>query len=155
MPRRHSPRCSRRGAGATIDLLAELCLLYGHAYGIEAWELTLRSRSTFDDLWSRWRDDLTDRWTDAYPGSRPMAAYMSGEIAPPNWQHELAPLRHPVTLAGSVVIPDRAWHNREVELEHLAAVGVVDDQEYAAALTRFEDPSPTCVHRYNSLADPA
>lgn len=154
MPRRNVTRCPRRGSSATIDYIEEVVLTHGHAWGVAAWEELLRSRHAFARAWGRWRDELTARWIAAYPGSRPMAAYVTGEIPAPDLAHELPALRHPVILEGTVVIADRGhWHRQVAELEYLDGLGLLDDGEYALAVERLDGPDPVGTHRYRSVAD--
>jgi hypothetical protein len=152
MPRRTATRCTRRYAGDTIGTVEELCLLWGHCFGIRDWEEALQSRPDFSRLWSRWGAELVTRWVAAYPGSRPLGCYVAREILPPAWRHEIPALRHPVRIGGEVVIEDRAWHGHEVELDHLVEIGVVTGDEYEAAVERLAGGQPTDVHRYEALA---
>jgi len=152
MPRRTVQRCTRRHGGETISTTDELCLVWGHVFGVADWEQPLQSRSAFSRLWSRWGRELTRRWTEAYPGSRPLGCYLAGEIQAPAWRHEAEALRHPVRIGGEVVIEDRAWHGREAELDHLVDLGLVDDDEHEAALERLAGPEPTTGRRYEALA---
>jgi hypothetical protein len=153
MPRRTVQKCTRRHAGETIDLPDELCLMFGHAFGITEWEKPLQSRADFSRLWSRCGDEITKRWIEAYPGSRPAGCYLAGQIQPPDWKHELPPLRSPVKLGREVVIEDRAWQRREIELDHLVELGIVDDDEYQAAIERLDGPDPTCGRRYRHVSN--
>ena len=152
MPRRTVTKCTRRHAGETISQTDELVLLWGHVFGVAEWEEPLRSRAEFSRLWTRWGEELTRRWTEAYPGSRPLGLYLVGRIEPPAWRHEWPALRHPVRIGGEVVIEDRAWHGREAELEHLVDLGLVDADEHEAALERLAGPEPTTGRRYEALA---
>lgn len=153
MPRRTVQKCSRRHAGETIGTTQELCLLWGHCFNVPDWEEPLRSKAEFSRLWDRWGDEITGRWIEAYPGSRPLGIYVLGLIEPPAWRHELPVLRHPVRIGVEVVIEDRAWHGREVELAHLAELGLVAGDEYEAADERLSGPDPISGLRYESLAD--
>ncbi len=95
---------------------------------------------------------MIHRWIQAYPGSRPAGCYLTGEIPPPTWRHELPALRHPVMIAGEVVIQDRGCLGREPELKHLIELGVVDAEEAELAADRLAGPRPTDHARYHSLA---
>lgn len=152
MPRRTVQKCSRRYAGERPDQADELCLVWGHCFGVADWEQPLKSTADFSRLWSRWRAELLTRWVAAYPGSRPLGCYLAGEIQPPAWRHEIPALRHPVRIGGEVVIEDRAWHGQAVELDHLVEIGVVTGDEYEAAVERIAGGQPTAVHRYEALA---
>lgn len=152
MPRRTVQKCTRRHAGDTISTTDELCLLWGHCFNVRDWEEPLQSRADFSRLWSRWGEELTRRWIEAYPGSRPLGMYLVGQIEPADWRHDWPALRCPVRIGGKVVIEDRAWHGREPELEHLVELGLVDDDEHEAALERLAGPEPTTGRRYESLA---
>lgn len=151
MPRRTVAKCSRRHAGEGLDQGDELCLVWGHCFGVADWERSLQSQAEFSWLWSRWGAELTRRWSQAYPGSRPIGCYLAGEIEPPAWRHENQALRHPVRVGGVVVLDDRAWHCQEIELDHLVELGLVDDAEYEAATERLDGPEPT-TGRYETLA---
>lgn len=154
MPRRNVARCARRSAPDTIDTITELVLLNGHAWGIAEWEELLRSRHAFARAWTTWGEELTARWCEAVPGSRPLGAYIAGDIAPPALAHEWPACRHPVRLEGRVVIVDRgAWHRQVAELEHLDRLGLIDDDEHEAAVARLESEYPTGMCRYQNLAD--
>jgi hypothetical protein len=153
MPRRTVAKCSRLSSGDRPDETDELCLAVGHAFGVADWEKPLQSRAEFMRLWSRWGAEITRRWSRAYPGSRPVGCYLAGEIEPPDWRHANPNLRHPVRVGGVVALDDRAWHCREVELDHLVGLGLVDADEHEAAVERLAGPEPVSVHRYERLAD--
>ena len=152
MPRRSVQKCTRRFNGETIATSDELCLVWGHCFGVDDWEELLRSRAEFARLWTRWRTDLLDRWIEAFPGSRPAACYVIGEIPPPPWRHEIPALRHPVRIGGETVIEDRAGLCRAAELDHLVELGVVDAAEEAEAIARLAGPRPNDHARYRALA---
>jgi len=152
MPRRTVQKCTRHYAGETISTTDELVLVWGHCFGVRAWEEPLQSKAGFARLWSRWGVEITRRWIAAYPGSRPLGLYLVGRIEPPAWRHEWPALRHPVAIEGTVVIEDRAWQGREEELEHLVDLGLVDADEHEAALERLAGPEPTTGRRYEALA---
>lgn len=151
MPRRTVTKCRRRHAGDRLDKTDEVCLVWGHCFGVREWERPLQSRANLARLWSRWGAEITRRWVEAFPGSRPAACYLLGLIGPPAWKHEFPACRHPVVIEGEVVIEDMGWHCREIELDHLVDLGLVDDDEYRAAVERLDGPDPTTRH-YDSLA---
>jgi len=152
--RRVVSRCARRGAPDRIEQVDELVLTVGHAFGVATWEEPLNTHAALLRLWNRWRDEITPRWIEAYPGSRPMAGYLVGEIEPPAWRHELPALRHPIRIGDrGVVIADRAWHMREEELAHLVDIGVVDADERDLAIERLESAQPADSNRYRALFD--
>lgn len=152
MPRRTVTKCSRRHGGERPSQTEELCLVWGHCFDVADWERPLASRAEFSRLWSRWGAEITRRWKKAYPGSRPVACYLAGQIEPPDWRQDSEALRHPVVLGGEIVIEDRTWHGREPELDHLVELGLVDDDEYEAALERLAGHEPTTGRRYEALA---
>jgi hypothetical protein len=151
MPRRTTARCSRRHAAGRPDRADELCLVWGHCFGVAGWERPLQSQAELSRLWTLWGAEITRRWVEAFPGSRPAAAYLVGQIEPPAWRHELPALRHPVQIGTEVVIEDIAWHCREIEFSHLNELGLVADEEHAAALARLAGPQPT-TRPYETLA---
>jgi len=153
MPRRAAPKCGRRYAGERLDCTAELCLTTGDAFGVRDWEIALQSPAEFRRLWRAWGREIVSRWITAFPGSRPLGCYLVGEIVPPAWRHEYPALRHPVRIAGEVVIADRGWHCGEVELDHLDDLGLIDDEERRLAIERLAGSDARLYRRYRCLSD--
>lgn len=150
MPRRSVTRCERRSVSADqLDALVERNLAYGDAFGA----FDLESRAEFARPWARWGEEITRRWVDAFPGSRPMAAYMLGEITPPTWMHELPALRKPLRAIRELDIEllDIGWHLFLPEAEHLADIGVVDDEEWDRAVARLESADAIDHRRYRAI----
>lgn len=153
MPRRTAPRCSRvRIPDGQLDELVETNLCHGDCFG--HWDL-LR-RVDFERPWKIWGEEITRRWVEAFPGSRPFALYVLGAISPPTWRHDLPGLVRPFRrLEGeTVAIEDTGWHKLQPELEHLDALGIVDDDEYDRAVERLEGADATYHGRYRPLARP-
>lgn len=152
MPRRNAPRCPLRGSAAdeSLDDTVEANLTGGDCFG--HWDL--RTRVEFARPWAKWGEEITARWRAAFPGSRPFAAYVLGEITPPSWRHELPALRRPLRkIEGcSVEIADCGWHKTIAELEHLDALGLIDDDEWDAATERFCAPDWSYHGRYQPIA---
>jgi hypothetical protein len=150
MPRRPGPKCSRRSAGRDhIDQTVELNLVWGDCFG--HWDI--RTRAEFVRHWLRWGEAITRRWVAAYPGSRPMAAYIVGEIAPPAWVSPPPCRPTPLRLIDgcTVVIPDITFHRGEPELEHLDRLGLIEDDEHELALERLAQPDARDHGRYRGL----
>ena len=150
MPSRKAPRCSRtRSLADEIDKLVEMNLCWGDACGVE----DLRRFIDFARPWAKWRAELTARWVEAFPGSRPLAAYITGEIVPPPRHNAPDPRRPFRTLEGETVpLPDIGWHQRQEELEHLDELGLIDAHELDRALARLESDDATYHGRYRPLA---
>jgi hypothetical protein len=151
MPSRKAPRCGRtRGLPDQIDELVEMNLTYGDAFGLD----DLRRLVDFTAPWARWKVEITARWAEAFPGSRPLAAYITGDIAPPSWQHELPALRRPFRAieGGTVAMPDIGWHMTQAELDHLDHLRLIDADEHDRALARLEGEDATYHGRYRPLA---
>jgi hypothetical protein len=151
MPARIAPRCPRRGtADDHLDELVEMNLTTGDAF--HHWDL--RTLAEFARPWSVWGPEITERWVAAFPGSRPMAAYILGEITPPTWRHECPGLRRPLRrIEGCTVsIPDTGWHKTDHELAHLDALGLIDRHERRAALKRLSERDWNRHDRYERLA---
>ena len=147
MPRAAGPKCRRRRTPVDeLDRTVEMNLTHGHCFG--PWDL--QTRAEFARPWSTWRDEITSRWRAAFPGSRPAAAYLLGEIPPPAWRPGWRPLR---TIPGIDVALPSNWLLQEHELEHLVEIGEVDRAEHRAALERLAGPEPTYHGRYKSIAD--
>lgn len=150
MPRRTAPRCGRRTVAADqLDTTVEWNLAVGECFGFA----DLENRAEFARPWAVWGAEITRRWVDAFPGSRPMAAYLLGELSAPSWCHELPGLRRPLRPIRGVDIKllDVGWHRHLPELEHLADIGVVVDDEYDRAMERLESGDPLAGH-YRSIA---
>ena len=151
MPRRTVQRCTRRSVAAgQLDATIETNLLYGECFGA----FDIEQRIDFVRPWLAWREELTARWVEAFPGSRPMAAYLLGEIAPPVWQHKLPPFRKPMRpIAGiNVTISDTGWHRGMPEVDHLVEIGIVDDDEHDRAIERLASLDPIDSRRYRKIA---
>lgn len=151
MPRKILSKCARRGsAGDTLDELVEMNLVDGDAFG--HWDL--RTRIEFARPWATWGDEITRRWRAAFPGSRPMACYVLGEIEPATWVNEWPALRRPLrTIEGCTVeIADCGWHKTEHELKHLDALGLIDAKERRDAERRFADRDWYYHGRYASIS---
>jgi len=151
MPRKILSKCLRRGsAGDTLDELVEINLTCGECFG--HWDL--KTRAEFARPWSIWGDEITKRWRAAFPGSRPMAAYILGEIEPATWEHEWPALRHPLrAIEGcSVEIADCGWRKTEHELAHLRRLRLVDAAELRAAERRLAEVGWSDYSRYKRIA---
>jgi hypothetical protein len=148
MPRAPGPKCRRRTTALDeLDRTVEMNLGDGHAFG--PWDL--HSRADFARPWATWGPEITRRWIAAFPGSRPLAAYLLGEVEPPPWRPGWRPMR---TIRGiDVVLPGNGFHKQEAELEHLDAIGLLTATERKAALARLDGPEATYHARYKSIAD--
>jgi hypothetical protein len=151
MPRKILTKCSRRGStDDTLDDVVEMNLTGGDCFG--HWDL--RTRVEFARPWERWGAEITARWRAAFPGSRPMACYILGEIEPPTWMHEWPALRHPLrAIEGCTVrIADTGWHKSEHELAHLDALGLIDRKEWRAAERRLDERDWSYHGRYPQIS---
>lgn len=151
MPRRSVTRCERRAVAADqLDALVEWNLTRGDGFGA----FDLESRAEFARPWAVWGDEITRRWSEAFPGSRPMAAYILGQITPPTWMHELPALRKPLRAIRGLDIEllDIGWHRFLPEAEHLADIGIIDEEEWDRAIARLESADPIDHRRYRPLA---
>lgn len=149
MPRRTIGKCVRRGTPADeLDVCVEMNLTTGHAFG--PWDL--HDRTAFARPWATWGAEITRRWIAGFPGSRPMALYLLGEIATPAWRREF---REPMRKIDGVNVrmPGHNFHTQQAELEHLDALGLIDDDEWELAVQRLDAPGATYYSRYASIAD--
>ena len=151
MPRRVVPKCARRNTPADqLDVCVEMNLTDGHAFG--PWDL--QDRAAFARPWAVWGEEITARWVEGFPGSRPMAAYHLGEIAAPVWKP--GPLLHwrPLRrIEGIDVVMPGNWHKQLAELVHLDALGLVDDDEWDRAIERLDSADATYHSRYPAISD--
>lgn len=151
MPRKILTKCHRRGSiDDRLDELVEMNLTAGDCFG--HWDLG--SLQEFTRPWARWGDEISRRWRAAFPGSRPMAAYIVGEIEAARWVHEWPALRHPLRVIEgcSVRIADTGWHRTEHELEHLDAMGLIDAKERREARRRLAERNWYDSSRYQAIA---
>lgn len=154
MPRRTAPKCNRRTAPVgTISMLEEMSLVWGTTI---IPELELTTRDQFARPWADWGDEITRRWIDAMPGSRPFAMYILGLIPPATWEHEWPACRHPLRpIAGvDVVIPDAGWRRTLHELDHLETLGLIGNEERERAHQRLRSPCLEYWREYRWLHDP-
>jgi hypothetical protein len=151
MPRRILTKCSRRGsAGDALDYLTESNLTCGHCFG--HWDL--RTRIEFARPWAIHGQEILRRWRVAFPGSRPMAAYILGHVEPPTWTNDWPALRRPLrAIEGcSAAIADCGWHKTADELAHLDALGLIDRKERRLAERRLDERDWYLHSRYRSIA---
>jgi hypothetical protein len=101
--------------------------------------------------WDRWRDTIMPKVIEYRPGTRPVAAYVCGEIPqrelrmpPPNdreyWH---------VDVIGPSGQPVRHWLDvpepfMESEVKHLHGLGIVDDDEYRRHREWMQTSNPDC-----------
>lgn len=151
MPRRVAPRCARRNTPADqLDSTVECNLVWGDCFG--PWDL--RSRVEFARPWATWGEEITRRWIEGFPGSRPMAAYLLGEIDAPVWTPGPPLYRKPFRrIDGIDVVMPENWHKQYPELEHLDALGLIDDDEWDRAIERLDSERPTDHRRYRAIHD--
>lgn len=142
------PRCPRRTADDRIDLTVETNLVDGHCFQFA----DLTTRAAFAVAWDDWGDLILPRYVSTFPGSRPFALYVLGELPPPAWVHPDPLRRHPFRHieGGTVRMADTTWHQRREELEHLDALGLIDADEWDRAVARLESPLGT--FRYEHLS---
>lgn len=151
MPRRFVNKCPVRGATADqLEAVAEMNLTDGECFGCFDFDTHLE----FSRPWSIWREEITRRWIAGFPGSRPMAAYILGEIEPPTWLNKWPILRRPLRpIRGvDVRIADCGWHKTVHELEHLDRLGLVDNEEWNAAVDRLDRRDWRDYTRYVQIA---
>jgi hypothetical protein len=119
-----------------LDADTEMLLLDGQGWGGGA-SSRLRFREEWVELWSRWREVILPKVIRWRPGTRPLAAYIAGEIP----EREI--LVEPPTSSSSrwfrLYVPTRTgegrWHYRypypfqTPEAWHLRSLGIVEEEE--------------------------
>lgn len=143
MPRRKTVKCESKGAGK-LHPREETNLVLGHCWGFG----DIESRSELSQLWTRWGEALTERWAEAFPGSRPVCAYLVGGL--PLWETAKTK-KFTRTLDGKDVFFDELGHQDLPELEHLEAEGLLFPGELELAKARLEEPYPNAFSRYVPL----
>jgi hypothetical protein len=148
MPRRQTRRCESIG-GADIELPQEHCCVWGHAWGFS----DLLDIVDFEAAWRRWGAEIESRYRAAFPGSRPAAVYYLGLVPAPTWMAQNPPSRFmsPIIRGCRCERFDLNVLTKEHEFRHLLDLGVLDDQEVAAARKRFKSDDATEYSRYQSI----
>lgn len=139
------------GHTEVLDFETEECLVYGYPVVLDTLA-TMRSVDEWQAAWSRWRDVVLPKVLEHRPGTRPVAAYVCGEIPrrelrinlPENtgWKHIDVRDRN-----GKVV---RHWLDAPTtfldhEVKHLQRLGLVDADElrrHREWLRRGDDQYP-------------
>jgi hypothetical protein len=151
MPRKILTKCSRRGStDDTLSMTVESNLTTGHCF--DHWDI--RTIGEFRRPWATWGEEILRRWRAAFPGSRPMACYILGEIPPATWTNDWPALRRSLRpIEGcSVQIADTGWHKSVHELEHLDALGMIDRKEWRAAERRLDERDWSYHARYQRIS---
>jgi hypothetical protein len=143
------------GPALTYEL--EHCLLFGKG---SAGQLVIRHRELFTREWRAWRELIMPKWLAAFPGRRPAAMYITGELPMRPIQIDM-PLSHPLRdHRGLYVIGDdgdgfwyRDWPEpyQRGECRWLREIDAIDDAEAKAARghTRAEGLKRYCWHFVN------
>ncbi len=63
--------------GPALEYELEHCLLFGKGSG---GQLVIRHLELFEREWRRWREVILPKFVTAFPGRRPAAAYITGEV---------------------------------------------------------------------------
>ena len=125
---------------ADLDVLPaeiEECLLFGH--GPRGTATQLRTLDDWQRCWSQYRDVVMPKALRCFPGRRPFACYVTGEVSPrPLWG---TPPMHNAWLRLYVPASDGTgeWHHdypepwQESETAYLWRTGVIDAKELQRA----------------------
>lgn len=132
-------------AGPALEYELEHCLLFGKGSGDQ---LVIRHLDLFRREWRRWREVILPKFRDAFPGRRPAAAYITGEVLMRPVQIEM-PLSHSLRDRRSLyVIGDddtgfwyRDWPEpyQVAEVRWLRQIDVIDDAEAKAGRLRSRE----------------
>lgn len=118
------------------DYQLEHALLFGLG---SAGNVVIRELDVWRREWAEWRDTITPKFVAAFPGKRPAAAYITGEIPQRPVVAEL-PLASPLRQTRSVYVVDRQANDgfmfadfpepyQRDESWHLFDAGVIDEAE--------------------------
>jgi hypothetical protein len=127
--------------------MVELDLVAGDAFGV----FDIGSREEYVEAWRLHRDAILPAWIASFPGSRPVAAYIDGELPPWKWRHRRHISRRMLRDDLGVQM-DLNGHRTDVELQHLADIGVLDEAEIALAEARLSKPDNDLLSRYQRVA---
>ncbi len=144
MPRRTAPKCQRRSASSgenhpLFDQHME-CLRTGNPICRIIGGEPLDDPREFRLLWAEYGEEIMEDWREFYPGSRPMACYLLGEVRPVPLQLKNRYFRQPLKFGNDVAIHDRSWHLTPHEFDYLASVGIVKGAEKRRAFELWGRP---------------
>lgn len=131
--------------GPALEYELEHCLLFGKGSG---GQLVIRHLELFEREWKRWREVILPKCAAAFPGRRPAAAYITGELPMRPVQIDM-PLTHPLRDIRSLyVIGDdgtgfwyRDWPEpyQRAEARWLFEIDEIDEAELRAAAGRSRE----------------
>jgi len=118
------------------DYQLEHALLFGRG---SLGQVVIRELDVWRREWAEWRDTITPKFIAAFPGKRPAAAYITGEIPQRPIEVEL-PLASPLRQSRCVYVVDREANDgftyadlpepyQRDEAWHLFDAGVIDEAE--------------------------
>jgi hypothetical protein len=127
--------------GPRLEYQLEHCLLFGRGSG---GQLVIRHLDVFKREWSLYREEILPKFIDAFPGRRPAAAYIVGELPQRPMGIDI-PLDHPARGQRVYVIGDHQdgfWHcdypepYQRNESAWLYEIGAIDKAEHVASRGR-------------------
>ena len=129
-------RIRKRWSEGTDVLCSEVeeTLLRGR--GVLGVAIELRTVEDWQRCWEKWRSTIMPKALEHFPGSRPVACYVTGEIPmrpvvvdPPlshNWFRHYLPSRNGTGLW----LCDYPEPYMQAEVNYLTDLGIVDDEEF-------------------------
>jgi hypothetical protein len=140
LPQRFSKRPARRApddAGSVLDAKCEESFLWG--CGADGPCSALHTLDDWQRLWGEWREIVLPKAIEYFPGRRPLACYVVGEI-PPRPLQGTPPLSHRwLRLYVAAANGTGQWHYdyptpwQECEAAYLWRIGVIDADELRRA----------------------
>lgn len=146
MPRRQPRKCEPKVGGPSLDRSTELCLTYGHSFGVGE----LEDPRDWAIAWQRFGGAILRNYIKAFPGSRPAALYLLGEL-PSFGCHPKKILRHLVRIGDRSM--DTSLHRRREELELLTERGIVSLDEARAGEARLATTHPERCEGWAPLSE--
>jgi len=143
---------SYNGPALTYEL--EHCLLFGKG---SSGQLVIRHQELFAKEWRQWRKVILPKCKDCFPGRRPAAMYITGELPMRPIQMQM-PLAHPSRDRRSLYVigedGDGFWYRdwpepyQRAEYRWLLEIGEMEDAELQAARgrTRQQGLKAYCWH---------
>ena len=146
------------GQTEVLDYETEECLVYGYPVTLDTLA-TMRSLDQWQAAWSRWRDVVMAKVLEYRPGTRPVAAYVCGEIPRRELRINLPEStgwRH-IEVRGRDGKLTRHWLDApttflDPEWKHLQRLGLCDADElrrHRAWVRRGDDPYPLEASLYD------
>lgn len=153
MPRARTTIRKRFTDGVTdvLEWTLEETLVFGSVRALDPTFNRLHHQREWQHEWNRWRDVILPKVIATRPGTRPFAMYAAGEIPPrpvlrqplARWHFTRAIVTQPDGSHVTHYLDAPASHVMP-EVDHLVALGLVDDAELRRHREWLREANPEC-----------